>query len=126
MDFVAPADDTYYVSAEAKFNGYWWRGGTYTLSVTEVVDDYASGIGTTGTLAVGDSTTGAIDYVDDRDWFAVSLKAGTTYRFDLGEYGSRSGTTARWGMLRDFTGFTIPRATGLSTPRANDAFSFFT
>ena len=77
MDFVAPADDTYYVSAEAKFNGYWWRGGTYTLSVTEVVDDYASGIGTTGTLAVGDSTTGAIDYVDDRDWFAVSLKAGT-------------------------------------------------
>ena len=88
MDFAAPADDTYYVSAEAKFNGYWWRGGTYTLYVTEVADDYASGIGTTGTLAVGAPTTGAIDYADDRDWFAVPLDAGKSYRFDL--EGSRS------------------------------------
>ena len=92
MDFVAPADDTYYVSAEATYNGYWWRGGTYTLSVTEVTDDYASGIGTTGTLAVGDSTTGAIDYMDDRDWFAVTLQAGKSYRFDLEGYRSDAGT----------------------------------
>ena len=92
MDFVAPADDTYYVSAEARFNGYWWRGGTYTLSVTEVVDDYASGIGTTGTLAVGDSTTGAIDHMDDRDWFAVTLQAGKSYRFDLEGLRADAGT----------------------------------
>ena len=92
MDFVAPADDTYYVSAEARFNGYWWRGGTYTLSVTEVTDDYASGIGTTGTLAVGDSTTGAIDHMDDRDWFAVTLQAGKSYRFDLEGFKSDAGT----------------------------------
>ena len=59
MDFVAPADDTYYVSAEAKFNGYFWRGGgTYTRSVTEVADDYASGTGTSGTVEVGGSATG--------------------------------------------------------------------
>ena len=92
MDFVAPAADTYYVSAEARFNGYWWRGGTYTLSVTEVTDDYASGIGTTGTLAVGDSTTGAIDHMDDRDWFAVTLQAGKSYRFDLEGFKSDAGT----------------------------------
>ena len=92
MDFVAPADDTYYVSAGARFNGYHWRGGTYTLSVTEVADDYASGIGTTGTLAVGDSTTGAIDHMDDRDWFAVTLQAGKSYRFDLEGFRSDAGT----------------------------------
>ena len=122
MDFVAPADDTYYVSAEAKFNGYWWRGGTYTLSVTEVVDDYASGIGTTGTLAVGDSTTGAIDYVDDRDWFAVSLKAGTTYRFDLGEYGPRGDGTLGYVQIH---GIYDSEGNRIVDAPANDAFSFF-
>ena len=122
MDFVATADDTYYVSAESKFNGYWWRGGTYTLSVTELVDDYASGIGTTGTLAVGDSTTGAIDYVDDRDWFAVSLKAGTTYRFDLGEYGPRGDGTLGYVQIH---GIYDSKGNRIVDAPANDAFSFF-
>ena len=122
MDFVAPANDTYYVSAESTYNGYWWRGGTYTLSVTEVVDDYASGIGTTGTLAVGDSTTGAIDYVDDRDWFAVSLKAGTTYRFDLGEYGPRGDGTLGYVQIH---GIYDSEGNRIVDAPANDAFSFF-
>ena len=77
--FEATANATYYVSAGA--NGS--RTGTYTLSVEEVPDDFTAGTGTAGTVAVGGSATGEIEFVGDRDWFAVTLEADKTYRFDL-------------------------------------------
>ena len=52
-------------------------------------DDYASTTQTTGTVPVGGSATGEIETSRDRDWFAVTLEAGTTYRIDLN--GSRTG-----------------------------------
>ena len=93
--FTPTADGTYYVAAGV----YGSSQGTYTLSVTEVTnsvtDDFAAGTGTTGTVAVGGSATGDIESAGDRDWFAVMLEAGTTYRIDL--EGSRTGA----GTLRD-------------------------
>ena len=87
-----PADaGTYYVAAGA--SGI--RRGTYTLSVTEPTDDFATGTGTSGMVEVGGSATGEIDYGDDRDWFAVTLEAGRLYRIDLN--GSQTGA----GTLRD-------------------------
>ena len=83
--FRADADTTYYVSAGADGG----TSGTYTLSVTEIVDDYTSGTDTTGTVMVGGKATGKIDYPYDRDWFEVTLEADTTYRIDL--EGSRTG-----------------------------------
>lgn len=44
---------------------------------------------------MGGSATGGIETAGDRDWFAVELEAGTTYRFDLD--GSPSGD----GSLHD-------------------------
>ena len=38
---------------------------------------------TTGTVAVGDSTTGTIETAYDEDWYAVELVAGRTYVIDL-------------------------------------------
>ena len=38
---------------------------------------------TTGTVAVGGSATGTIENAGDRDWFAVELEAGVTYRVEL-------------------------------------------
>ena len=32
---------------------------------------------------MGGSATGDVEYHGDRDWFAVTLEAGKTYRFDL-------------------------------------------
>ena len=47
-------------------------------------DDYLATTGTTGAVSVGGSATGDIEtWRGDRDWFAVSLEAGKTYRFDL-------------------------------------------
>ena len=83
--FTADQDDTYYVAAGADGD----FEGTYTLSVTEVPDDYPDDTSTTGSLTVGGSATGEIDYEGDRDWFAVTLEAGKTYRIDL--EGSQTG-----------------------------------
>ena len=97
--FTTTASGTYYVDAGA------WAGsgqtGTYKLSVTG--DDFAAGTGTTGAVTVdtidwtGVRNTGKVDHAGDRDWFAVELVAGTSYRFDL------EGTTspATGGALAD-------------------------
>ena len=91
--FTAAENATYYVAAGA----FGDTEGTYTLtlSVAEIVDDYVAGTGTSGTVAVGGSSRGEIDYRNDRDWFAVTLEANKTYRIDL--EGSRTDA----GTLRD-------------------------
>ena len=86
--FTAEGDGTYYVAAGAA--GHWQ--GTYELSVKEVVDDFAAGTGTQGTVAVGGSTRGRVEPPGDRDWFRVTLEANKTYRVDLEGSGTRAGT----------------------------------
>ena len=81
--FVAPDTATYYVAAGGH-NGYWGaKTGTYKLSVEELADDFRQDTATTGTVAVGESVTGNIEYAGDQDWFAVKLEAGKAYRIDL-------------------------------------------
>ena len=84
------ADDggTYYVSA----SGYGSGEGAYTLSVTEVPDDFAADTGTSGAVVVGGSATGETEVGYDRDWFEVELDAGRTYEIDLEGYYTRDGT----------------------------------
>ena len=85
LRFTAPEDGTYYVAARGLVDGV----GTYTLSVTEISNDFAASTATGGRVEVDSSATGTIGYVGDRDWFAVTLQAGNTYRIDL--EGSQSG-----------------------------------
>ena len=88
--FTADRSGTYYVSAGAWGN----REGTYKLTVTDqtAVDAHTEDAATTGTVAVDGSATGEIDYGGDRDWFAVELEAGHTYRFDLEGASTGAGT----------------------------------
>ena len=58
----------------------------------EVPDDLAASTGTTGTVAVGGSATGEINFPGDRDWFAVELEKGKAYRIDLEGSGTNAGT----------------------------------
>ena len=88
----ADADATYYVSAGASAGASGFSVGTYTLSVTEILDDYAADTATTGTVLVGGTATGEINYSGDRDWFAVILEAGKVYRIDLEGWDARAGT----------------------------------
>ena len=86
--FAATADGIHYVSASGNGN----RTGTYRLSVTEVADVQTAGTDTSGTVPVGRSVTDEIDYPNERDWFAVTLVAGTTYRIDLEGQSNGAGT----------------------------------
>ena len=79
VEFTPTARGTYYVAAGASGS----ETGTYTLSVMDLTDDYSATRRTTGAVDVDGSVTGEIDYRGDRDWFAVNLTAGTTYRIDL-------------------------------------------
>ena len=57
-------------------------------------DDFSASVGTTGTVAVGGSTTGEIEVGSqhDSDWFAVTLEAGKTYRIEVKGTATGDGT----------------------------------
>ena len=97
LEFLAPESGAYYIAAGA----YSFRTGSYRLSVEEVADDHPAGPDTAALVAVDGSSTGAVDYGGDVDWFAVPLVAGRHYRIDL------EGTSTGQGSLED------PRLYGL-------------
>ena len=87
--FTASESGTYYVAASSAHDNYnngqksGGVAGTYTLSVTEIEADVAADTTTTGTVTVGSTASGEIDFFGDSDWYAVTLEAGKSYRFDL-------------------------------------------
>ena len=85
MIFTAPTAGTYYIAAtRGEFPFPTQNSGSYTVEVEEVDDDdYAADTATSGSVAVGGSTTGTIERPGDLDWFAVTLEANYTYRFNL-------------------------------------------
>ena len=87
-NFTPTQDATYYVAVGSVGR----LVGTYTLSVAEVVDDFAATTETTGTVSVGSFATGDIDTAGDQDWFAVELEANTRYRIELLAGHARIGT----------------------------------
>ena len=78
--FTAATSGTYYLAASEHHGD---RTGTYALTATELEDDFLANTSTTAAVAVGATATGEIDFLSDRDWFAVTLEAGKTYRFIL-------------------------------------------
>ena len=91
VEFLAPESGAYYIAAGA----YSFRTGSYRVSVEEVADDHPAAPDTGAVVAVDGSSTGAVDYGGDVDWFAVPLVAGRHYRIDL------EGTSTGQGSLED-------------------------
>ncbi len=83
--FTAEEDGAYFFEAAKS----WHSTGGYSISLQEVDDDFAADTDTTGAVAVGGSATGSIDTLDDRDWFEMTLEAGTAYR--IGMNGDQTG-----------------------------------
>ena len=76
-------------------------------SVTEAeADDFSADTMTTGTVTVGGTAEGNIEAAGDRDWFGVSLVAGTTYLIDLKGCRTNDGTLAdpRLAGIHDSSG----------------------
>ena len=89
--FVASVTGTHFVDVGADGSGT----GTYELSVTGLADDFAAGIVTAGAVVVdGTVVSGAVEFLGDRDWFAVVLAAGRTYVVALKGDSSGKGTLA--------------------------------
>lgn len=83
----------YFLSAEGLLNT---DRGTYTVKATALApDDYPATTATKGTLIIGGSDVkGTVGVAGDKDWFAVDLTAGQTYRFDAYDVDSGGGTLA--------------------------------
>lgn len=81
------------------FAGEAGDNGTGTYRLTVEADDFrgtSEGNGSAGALSVGAAgATGTINYIGDRDMFAVTLTAGTQYFIDL------EGTPTTQGTLAD-------------------------
>ena len=92
VKFPAVASATYYVAAGASRSREGTYTGTYTLTVTELLDDFTATTATQGTVSVGGSATGEIEGRGDVDWFAVTLEAGKSYRIDLEGAWTSAGT----------------------------------
>jgi hypothetical protein len=82
--FTPSASGTYFVIARDNF---LTGTGAYSLSVDTVVstvDTIAATTATTASMAAnGPVAEGTIETAGDRDWWRVTLTAGTTYEFDL-------------------------------------------
>lgn len=114
--------------------------GSFTFDVTQIGTEVPGTTATTATLAIGGNATVTIDAPFDHDWYAVSLTAGTTYRFTLagtapnslpGIYGiyNASGTYVDGYSVAANSG-TSSTATTIFTPTTSgtyyiDAFSNF-
>ena len=92
--FTPDEDGTYYLVVD-NYGTSSTDTGTYTVRVTEIEDDFAATTETTGTVEVGGTATGAMQYETDRDWFGVELTAGETYKIEL------LGARGKGGTLQD-------------------------
>ncbi|HYD30851.1 MAG TPA: PPC domain-containing protein [Azospirillaceae bacterium] len=81
--FYPPTDGTYFLNIIG--NADLTLGG-YRVSVTQLAlppDEAAADITTTVRVEVGGSAAGVVTQPQERDWFAVTLEAGTRYRITL-------------------------------------------
>ena len=98
--FLTPKEDGTYYLAVSAFSTR--ETGTYTVRVTEIEDDLPATVDTSGTVEIGGTATGEIQYEDDRDWFAVELTAGETYKVELLGVRGKGGTlTNPYLLIRD-------------------------
>ena len=77
--FSAATAGTYYIQAR----GYLGDTGSYDLQVATLTDDHSGDSSTSGRVSVGGSATGAVEFVGDTDWFAITLTAGQTVQIAL-------------------------------------------
>ena len=125
---VSPTETgTHYIVAQSYAQGY---AGSYTISVTQLMDDFLGNTDTAGRVDPGTSTVGRIDIQGDRDWFASDLLAGQAYRITVEDAPGSNAYSSLWGRVYDPQGIQVssvdwegydPR-TGFFTPTADGTY----
>ena len=87
-------------------------------------DDFAGGLSSNGSVALGGTASGDLETSGDRDWFSVQLTGGQDYTFDVSGAESGGGTlTDPFVVLRDGDGNFIDQDEDGGTG-ANTSLSF--
>ena len=132
--FFTPTESgTYYVAAGAGDHNWRYLNeyhfGTYKVRVIDTsTDDFAASTATAGAVAVGGGATGRVETPDDRDWFAVDLKAGRFYRFDLAAAANGENPLRDPALhgIYDSAGNLIAGTTNADGGEGNDSLVLFT
>ena len=74
LSFTASATSAYYVEAGSYRDASL---GDYEVSVSTLNDDFSTNASTIGRISIGTTSYGELEVSGDRDWFMVSLDAGT-------------------------------------------------
>ena len=73
---------------------------TYTLTVTDLgVDECTADTNTACSVTVGGTVSGALQSLDDRDWFRVELERGKVYRIEMPSPDEDSDVTLQSGKV---------------------------
>jgi hypothetical protein len=80
QSFTATRAGDYYIAA----SGLYGSVANYKILVSAAADDFTASNSGAGVLAMGGVATGKLEVTGDRDWFATTLAADTTYWFKLG------------------------------------------
>ncbi|MBR1122684.1 VCBS repeat-containing protein [Bradyrhizobium lablabi] len=100
-DLGVEANETFFVNLSGATNGATITDGQGAGTIANddgsvSGDDYADSLSDAtapiGQLSIGGGVTGNLEALGDRDWFRVTLAAGTSYTFDLQGANSHSGT----------------------------------
>mgnify|MGYP000920900423 CR=1 FL=1 len=95
ISYSPDTSGTFYLAAQSTNNGTDLSTGSYTITASDLgADDHGDDIATAGTLAMGGTASGNLQYSGDQDWFKVDLTAGRIYAFDLKGASSGGGTLA--------------------------------
>ena len=89
--FRAPSTGLFYLAAGAYANTI----GSYTLAIEEFVaphGDSPADRSTDSRTSVGAVANGSVGFTGDEDWFAIELRAGIAYTFDLEGQPTGAGT----------------------------------
>ncbi|RYG86611.1 MAG: hypothetical protein EON59_09570, partial [Alphaproteobacteria bacterium] len=75
LTHTVSAGGVYYLGVEIG-NG----SAQYRVTTSTYTDDFSDNVNTTGVLTVGGTASGTFEVTGDRDWFAVELVGGRSYR----------------------------------------------
>jgi hypothetical protein len=100
QSFTTTSAGDYYIAASNSYGPVT----NYKLQISAATDDFTASKSGAGTLAVGTTTGGKLDVVGDRDWFATTLAADTTYWFKLGAGTDGTPIYSGSGILKVFDG----------------------
>ncbi len=115
--FVTPTQSGDFYFYASGVNG---KTGAYTIQSALAQDDYAANSATKGVLSLNASVLGVLETPADRDWFGITLDAGTTYDFSAKGVNQLALFDSAGNKLAGVTAATAP--TLQWTPSANGRY----